>query len=224
MDVFKGLFKIELPFSLDELADTNFRFTADKLQMNMNGAGEVDKTLEAKAQELIQRLPPNLQQTMKVRLAMAKFVKGIDFTFKFASLSDLLDAVPAFNMDDNPEGLPPRPIQKMKADLEKLADQHIAELIAEAQQQGAQGVAQIPPPFNQIYALVQQNLSGLRRIHIQLHAQCATTDIKGLDFIPLLPDPPAPMGGGGMGAVGYPGGDPGYGGPAGYDGQDAYQD
>jgi hypothetical protein len=97
LDVFKGSFKLELPFALSDLFTPEFRFTTEVLKMRMQSSVDVDKSLESKAQALIQRLPSNLQYTMQTRLAFAKFLRSIDFTLKFSDLAELVEHVPAFD-------------------------------------------------------------------------------------------------------------------------------
>jgi hypothetical protein len=58
------------------------------------------------AKELLEKLPPLQKFNMISRLASVKFTKNIDFTFKFTDLQSLLADVPAFDEDDNPNGLP----------------------------------------------------------------------------------------------------------------------
>jgi hypothetical protein len=213
---------LEWGFSLDDLFDEAFRFGPDMLALNMQGIAQVDKRLESQANELIQRLPENMQKTMKARLAVARFLKGVDFTFKFANLAEFVELVPAFNPDDNPMGLRPASVQELKDGIARIADMPVAQTLQAMMVPMSASLAHIPPPFNQIYNLVQQNLVGLRRIHIQLHAHTTRVDFVGLDFIKFLPDPNV--------AAGQPGqfdGNNDYNQgplPAGYDGSNAYSD
>jgi len=200
MDVFKGEFKWEFPISLEDLQDHNFRFSPATLKTRLSSTVEVDKRLETQAQALVQRLPPNLQFNMKSRLAMAKFFRGFDWIFKFADLGELVAAVPRFDQDDNPNGLEPAAIQSLKEGLNQAAQIPVAQAIEGALGPLAMVVGQIPPPLQQLYGLVQECVLGLRRVHLQVHAQCSRLDIKGLDFVPLLPPPAA----GGFQGGGYP--------------------
>lgn len=94
MDPHKFDFKFELPFSLSDFQDPEFKLTPDKITARLTSSVKLDSSILQQAEGVIETLPKKLRNAMQARLALAQFMRASDVTFKFASLAELLEKVP----------------------------------------------------------------------------------------------------------------------------------
>jgi len=188
-DVLKGGFKIELPFSLTDASNASFRFTNDQMKIKMQGVVDVDHRLEEKAKQIINTLPPNMKYAMQMRLAIASFFKGVDFTFTFSDMDTFFKDVAFPTSLSQRRALGPANNQPSLSEIKALVNDFsktdvssaIPILFAQAPalaQQFGQG---------QPYEQVRKNLLGLSTIHIQIGDSILKFRFVGLDVFPLLP-------------------------------------
>jgi hypothetical protein len=183
-DVLKGSFKMEVPFSLTDVTDPKFRFTTDKMKIKLQSCVDVDRRLESKAKQIINSLPPSLKYTMQVRLAVASFFRGVDFTFNFSDVESFFKDVAGPTVAHH--GPPRGP---------SLLD--VKEMVTEVSGSDVSGVLPsllAPAPVlanqagqGQLYEQARKNLLGLRTIHIQVGDTITRFRFVGLDFFPLFP-------------------------------------
>jgi len=88
-DLLKGRMSLKAPFALKELRDSRFRFNSSTMQGKFHANFDVDRG--SSAQELVDKLPDNMKYTMNARLAIAKFLGGLDFTLNFSDIDSLVN-------------------------------------------------------------------------------------------------------------------------------------
>jgi len=186
-DVLKGGFKVEVPFSITDATDKSFRFTSDQLKIKVQSVVDVDRRLEEKAKQLINSLPANLKQTMQMRLAMASFFRGVDFTFNFSDMDTFFkDTAFSSGTTTGPRGTSTTP---SLSDIKSLVDEFSQTDVSAALPVLLQKVPLLAQQAGQTqpYEQARKNLLGLRTIHIQIGDSILKFRFVGLDVLPLLP-------------------------------------
>ena len=208
-DVGKGSMRIELPFSVADLKDPAFRFSADKLKFRLTSEGDIDRNVLAQSQEIVAQMSPQRAWVQNMRNATAQFMKGFDLTLNFAELTDLVAAVPDFDpvaaqqlqqqqqaqqqqaMERRvrhpirPRPPQPTPLQALKAGLAQAEEFPVAMALDQVLSQLPMLVAQVGQ--GALYEAVRNNIAGLSRVQVVAHDYTIKLAFKGLDFGQLLP-------------------------------------
>jgi len=172
-EVLSGNIKLELPFSLGDIKNPNFRFNPEVLKARLNVSVDVNRKLKAVFQAMGQQ--PQFPKQVQLA-ALAFFVKGVDLGVTFAGIEELLANIP--DGARNPSG-------EMKAALSQVFEAPIGAMIGPM-------VGQLPELAQSVgqkalYDNVKASVVGLSTVHVQLGNFVVQVKLDGINFLSLLP-------------------------------------
>lgn len=171
----KAKISLELLPSLTEfLNEPEKCLTLDMMKARFVAQVDLDATFEDKLNGLIDRLPEGMQDKLRLNLAMMEFLRKLDVGVQFTDLKDFVEHLP----DAIPE------CKSAKAKVEAITNIPIGKTL----KQLAEGVRETPiHSQKELYNNVLQTALGLSRIHFQFSTLIVRVDLKGLNFVPFLP-------------------------------------
>jgi len=176
---------LETPLSLALLKDDDARLSLDRLRGRFNIEGSVSANLDRRAREVVTGLPGMDEKKADLVAAGARFFKGLNVDLQTISLDELRTKFTT-PFDDARQ-----PHEALRQFGDMLPGIPLKAAIG-GQLMALSGiVSEMPPEVQTIYSAVRANLTGPKRVHLQVEDAEFELSFVGFDIFQFAP----PIGG-----------------------------